>query len=204
MGVHRPRPRLTYGVCTAANPTNRAAEARGRRTISSRRASSARSAPRYAFNITKPRSSTCSMPYLAAARHMPRSMKQPRLIATPSCPTSCWRREGRACRLRTAPHRLLTSAPQSDPPSLHPGQVDPARSNPPDAAGDQVPVKAEIKTQNARIGIRLIGAVAHAASASTSTVTSPGGRDGRSRSPARPCRHRRLRISAETRDGRLA
>ena len=42
MGVHRPRPRLTYGVCTAANPTTGAAEARGRRTISSRRASSAR------------------------------------------------------------------------------------------------------------------------------------------------------------------
>ena len=42
MGVHRPRPRLTYGVCTAANPTTRAAGARGRRTISSRRASSAR------------------------------------------------------------------------------------------------------------------------------------------------------------------
>ena len=33
MGVHRPRPRLTYGVCTAANPTTGAAEARGRRTL---------------------------------------------------------------------------------------------------------------------------------------------------------------------------
>ena len=32
MGVYRPRPRLTYGVCTAANPTTGAAEARGRRT----------------------------------------------------------------------------------------------------------------------------------------------------------------------------
>ena len=29
MGVHRSRPRLTYGVCTAANPTTGAAEARG-------------------------------------------------------------------------------------------------------------------------------------------------------------------------------
>ena len=45
MGVQRSRPRLTYGVCTAANPTTGAAEARGRRTLSSRRASSARSAP---------------------------------------------------------------------------------------------------------------------------------------------------------------
>ena len=44
MGVHRSRPRLTYGVCAAANPTTGAAEARGRRTLSSRRASSARSA----------------------------------------------------------------------------------------------------------------------------------------------------------------
>jgi hypothetical protein len=46
VGVHRPRPRLTYGVCTEANPTTGTAEAYGRRTLSSRRASSTRSAPR--------------------------------------------------------------------------------------------------------------------------------------------------------------
>ncbi len=28
MGVHRPRPRLTYGFCTAANPTTGAADTR--------------------------------------------------------------------------------------------------------------------------------------------------------------------------------
>ena len=51
MGVHRSRPRLTYGVCAAANQTTGDAEARGRRTLCSRRAASELSAPRYAFNI---------------------------------------------------------------------------------------------------------------------------------------------------------
>ena len=60
MGVHRPRPRLTYGVCTAANPTTGTAEARGRRTLSSRRASSGRSAPRYAFNSVNRTRSSCA------------------------------------------------------------------------------------------------------------------------------------------------